>query len=211
MARKAVHLQPAGSLTPRDRIWTEIRRQKEFSFESIEDKTCVCEDTIRSYVGCLVNAGILECVVEGGNQGGRTARYTQSRWRLVQDSGVSTPRFRPDGKPVTQGSAQQNMWRSLRMLDGNFTWKDLVLIASTEEAPIAASSAKTYLKFLTLAGYVRTTAPGSKKGLARHRFIASKYTGPKAPMVQRIKHVWDPNLGKVVWSPKPEEVADEQQ
>lgn len=29
--------------------------------------------------------------------------------------------------------------------------------------------------------------------------IAARYSGPKAPQVQRVQQVFDPNLGKVVW------------
>jgi hypothetical protein len=36
--------------------------------------------------------------------------------------------------------------------------------------------------------------------LTRYRFLAARYSGPKPPMIQRIKAVYDPNRSEVVWS-----------
>lgn len=207
MARKPVHLQPAGSLTPRDRIWTEIRKQRQFTFKSIEDKTRISEETTRTYIDCLLAAGIVEIAQEhvlGRLKGGG---YVPHTFRLVKDGGISTPRFRANGEPVTQGNAQQHLWQAMRVI-GEFDWRSLLLSAATEELPIPPATVKAYLKALVRAEYVQIVRPGAARIPARYRL--RRNTGPKAPMVQAIKQVWDPNLGKIVWAPKPEEVADEQ-
>jgi ribosomal protein L28 len=49
--------------------------------------------------------------------------------------------------------------------------------------------------------YNRTTGE-----LARYKLLKSKNTGALPPMIQRTKHIFHPNLRKVVWQEKPMEV-----
>lgn len=212
MARKAVHLQPAGSLTPRDRIWAAMRAQRRFSYESIEDTTRVHEDTTRSYVNALIAGGYVVEVLKGTS--GRTARghYFKSEFELVRDVGVNAPRVHDDGTPVVQGGVHLNMWRAMRTIK-QFDYRALVAAASTAELPVAVATAKRYIGYLHLGGYLAEVRP-AKNGRgaqpAIYRLLPSKWTGPRAPMVQRVHRLFDPNLGKIVWAPDPAEVADGQ-
>ena len=70
---------------------------------------------------------------------------------------------------------------------------------------VSEASADDYIIFLHRAGYLKMIAPAKVGGFskvrekARYRFLSHKNTGPKAPMIQRVKHVYDPNLEQVVW------------
>ena len=68
------------------------------------------------------------------------------------------------------------------------------------KTPVKESDAKDYIKFLKAAGYVRIAQKRAPGRATLFQFIEARYTGPRPPMVQNIKQVFDPNLGEVVWS-----------
>lgn len=212
MARKPIHLTAAnGYLETRDVVWAVIRAlapRGDFSVSDIEG-AChselgrrVNERTIRTYVYSLEKAGYL-ARVEATERDAK-GRWPAARWHLAQDTGVEAPRLRKDGSPVTQGAVREQMWRTMRVL-GEFTPSDLAVHASTEEHPVTLNDTKEYCRYLALAGYLRVASrgkPGNRGGggeLTRYRFLTPRYTGPKPPMIQRTKRVFDPNRGTVVW------------
>ena len=79
-----------------------------------------------------------------------------------------------------------------------FTSRDLIIHASTDEHPVAQVHANDYCKILAKAGYLRVIKAGRSGRLAVYRF--TRFTGPKAPMIQRTKQVFDPNTNEIVWS-----------
>lgn len=197
MARKPVHLTEAGGKPQgRQAIWEAIRRLKEFTARALVFGTDIHPRTITAYLAGLEAAAYLERIT-GGSIG--TATY-----RLIRDTGIEAPRVTGDGRPVIQGAARAAMWRSMKMLRGEFTAPDLAVAASTEETPVAETDARDYCKHLAAAGYLqvmRKGLPGAKKGQGnRYRFVPARDTGPKAPMVQRVKTVWDPNERRIVWN-----------
>jgi hypothetical protein len=183
MARKPVDAYQGG-LTPRERIWAALRRLRFGTRREIAIAAKARDDTTRDYLRALVAGGLVE---ESHNDAG-VAGY-----RLVRDAGLEVPRLRADGTPVTQGLAREQMWRTMRLL-GTFTLDDLVVQASTDEVQIAAEDAKSYAYWLAKAGYLRVI-----EACRCWRFIPTRYSGPKPPMVQRVKAVFDPNLQRVVW------------
>lgn len=192
MARKPVHLMPAGRISNRDAIWTAIRALKRFTPTTLYLKVVprVKPRTIEEYLTGLKKAGYL--VVDGIEQG-------EKAWILARDVGVDAPRVRRDGTEVTQGRAQTQMWRTLRII-GDCDFHELAIAASTEECAVEEIAAKSYLRYLCAAGYVAQAYAGAPNRPSRYRLIPTRYSGPKAPMVQRVKQVFDPNLGKVVWA-----------
>jgi len=192
-----------GYLTHRDAIWAAIRILREFSVSEIEDQTRINQSTIKTYVRGLTNANYLERIECHPRTKGDT-RYVENRWRLVNNVGVDAPRVTREGKPVTQGQSRENMWRTMRII-GEFSVRELAIQATTEGVNVKPSDAKDYVKYLHKAGYLQITRPaqpGNKSGMgtqARYRFIKFRYTGPRPPMVQRTKQVFDPNVGTVVW------------
>lgn len=202
MARKPVHLlttskKPAG----RQGIWQAIRAQRQaFTVSSLAQATDIRRDTIRSYLHCLEAARYIDPLPD-----------EPGTYLLLRDVGVEAPRVTKDGRPVTQGLAREQMWRTMKILTSAWSHRDLAIAASTEAVPVAEDDAKDYCRNLTLAGYLMIVVKGKggsgpQVAATRYRFDRTKNTGPRPPMVQRMRTVFDPNLGRIVWHP---EVDDE--
>lgn len=186
MSQKPLHLSAAGPKNDRQAMWEIIRKLGHggsyFTTGDIRRgmKGGIRQGRVYDYVKCLVAAGIL-----------KRDEQDQIRLTLVEDRGIEAPRVRPDGSEVETGSVRENMWRSMKIL-GNFTAKELAIAASTAQSPCGVNTAIEYCRYLNRAGYLA----GGPEGFV---FIRSRYTGPRPPAIQRIKQVFDHNLGKVVW------------
>lgn len=213
MARKPV-TQYTGGQGPRQRIWNAIRSlhkagRSDFTEAQIwaatEGSTRDVElSAVRDYRRCLVAAGILE------QTGTPADRYVCATYRLVVDEGVEAPRVRKDGSRVTQGMAQEQMWRTLRVLKGDVNARELAAHASTPQIPVAESAAKDYLKHLKHAGYIAVTTDAKRIGMVakQARYRLARNTGPRPLMVQKTATVYDPNIDEIVWAaPANEETA----
>lgn len=204
MARKPVHLHPAGHLSAREAAWAAMRKLGQFTLDDLERATGEKNRTIGTYVSSLVKAGYLE-LVGHDTRGLNTKGISKSRnsfrgaiYRLVKDQGVEAPRVQRDGSPVTQGRGRENMWLAARLLP-EFDWHELAEEASVDDVRVAPREAKDYVLHLHKAGYLKRTRAGRPGTAARYRMIPGRFTGPKPPMIQRVKQVYDPNLGEVVW------------
>jgi hypothetical protein len=195
--RKPVHLTvTSGKPQGRQGIWEAIRAQREgFTVASLATATDIHRDTIRTYVRGLEAAGYVDVPAP-------IAPF----YRLVRDVGVEAPRVTRDGKPVTQGAAREQMWRAAKMLT-EFSWRDLAIAASTEATPVNEDDAKDYCANLAKAGYLAVVVLGKASGKGsmptRYRFVRSRNTGPRPPMVQRLHSVFDPNERRIVWQEAP--------
>ena len=180
MARKPVN--EVHLLATREALWAAIRQLDGwFSARQLRDETCCTTSQTREYLTGLTAAGILE-----KDSATRGVRYT-----LVRDCGAEAPRVRRDGSTVTQGRGREQIWETMRAL-GDFTPLDLHALGSTDDHVVALSEAETYCRYLCLAGYLAR--------LAKDRYRLIKRTGPKPPMIQRVRRVYDPNLKQVMWS-----------
>lgn len=213
MARKPVS-QLRGGIAPRQRIWTAIRAHgvgQHWTADDILSAARLSGDlagsldpaTLRTYLQCLCAAGIVR---EYSTERIKGAAVRKT-YALLRDEGVEAPRLRRDGSRVTQGLAQEQMWRTLRMLAGDINARELAAHASSSQAPVMTSSANKYLRMLHTAGYLLCTraghAPrnGHAATLARYRLRPEMNTGPQPPMLCRARVVYDPNLCEVVWAP----------
>lgn len=174
-------------LESREAIWKLIRAMRTFTMRDLWEELRLSKASIQDYLMGLARAGYLGIEQIPGRGGLPVNRYT-----LTKDPGPEPPRVRRDGTEVTQGRGRIQMWRAMKVL-GTFTVRDLVVHAATEEHQVAMGEARTYCQFLAKAGYL------VKRGDA-YVFQRQKYTGPRPPMIQRIKQVFDPNLNQVVWS-----------
>ena len=208
--RKAADAMAArGIVDNQQAIWQAICVLDEFSQKDIQHEVYhqqgkpVHHDTIRSYVKRLCLAGFLEVIREEPVFGNARRKIYQR----TAEAPVETPRVTREGKPsAPEGSANENMWRTMRIL-GQFTARDLAIHASTEETIVSEGTAKAYTKMLFKAGYLVLAQAGkTPKTQHLYRFLPSRYSGPRAPMIQKIKAVFDPNLNKRVW---PEELTHE--
>lgn len=198
MPRKPVHLM-ASARRPEGRqvIWQAIRRLHRFSLHDLERATRIHETTLKTYLVGLTNAGYLARV--DAEEPAAEVRYQPAYWSLVRDIGIEAPRVRKDGTEVTQGRGREQMWRTMRII-GEFNAGELAVQASTEEHRVDPAEAKHYCHYLYKAGYLARTQAARRGSLARYRLLPSRYTGPQPPQIQRIRQLWDPNLGRVVWS-----------
>lgn len=209
MPLKPTPIELAGGKGKRQRVWEAIRRLAAhpdavftegdiYSAIPTRERVDIEMSMMRDYRRALLAGGVLAVVSE------HTPR-TPASYRLARDCGIEAPRFSRDGKPVVLGLAQEQMWRTLRMMTGDTNARELAAHAGTPEVPVAETAAKDYLKRLNTAGYLVCTKEGHGTGAggvqARYRLKPSRNTGPRPPMVCRTKVVWDPNEGKVVWMP----------
>jgi hypothetical protein len=98
------------------------------------------------------------------------------------------------------------MWRTMRMLNGDWSWRDLAIAASTETQPVSETDARDYCATLAKAGYLVPVTRGKGVGTGlppRYRFAPARNSGPRPPMIQRLCTLFDPNLGTVVWQDSP--------
>lgn len=185
--RKPAHLEYIGGKTHRQHIWEMFRMLQPVTRPRLVNElpAAIHPDTTRTYMASLATAGF----VDGPDEDGV--------YRLIRDHGVEAPRVRKDGSLVTQGRAHENVWRTLRLLGRATDVRELTALADTPATPLSMSAVREFLNLLRQAGYLRQD--GDRCALIRN-------TGPRPPMVQRLRRVYDLNLGQVVWT---EEAGDE--
>ena len=186
MSRKPV--DQMRSLESQEHIWAVIREAGRdnayFTVDYVFSKTNATRNKVSAYMRRLEHGGYLQAAAL--LKIGRHKTY-----RLIKDS-REAPRVRKDGAPVEQGQGNDSMWRSMRMLK-TFSPQDLVATSLESGTPVKLSTAQSYLTYLHKAGYVVQVQD------SLYRLLPGKITGPKPPQIQRIKRVFDPNIGKVVW------------
>ena len=169
----------------RQDVWLAIKRTPEkFTAGEIGRATGLNTSPILRYLKALTAAGYLEFTA--GRPG------TAGSWRLIRDIGHHAPRVRPDGSSVTQGEVTGQLWRAMTMLK-DFDYVDLIQHASIE---IPEDTAKDYCKRLLAAGYLRVLVKADPHLPRKARYRLIRPSGPKAPQVQRVRQVFDPNNGK---------------
>lgn len=204
--RRPARLERAGALTPRDRIWAAIRcfgLRHSFSVAEVMLLAEQRDDTVLAYLRGLEQAGYVN-----GHQGAVPEQLSRRRefrrFHLVQDVGAHAPRVTAEGEPVEQGAGREAMWNIIRRAREDFSWRDLAYRASTRKHPIAGDEAQRYIQHLAKAGYLQVAKRptyGTKGAPARYRFITSRNSGPRPPLVTKLKQVLDGNTGAVVYDP----------
>lgn len=100
-----------GGKSRRQRIWEAIRqRRTDFTLLDIVCAAHVETETVRTYLTCLINGGVVVQTTVPCHP------REPKRYRLTRDNGVEAPRLTKSGKPVIQGLATEQMWRTLRMM-----------------------------------------------------------------------------------------------
>ncbi len=219
MARRPARLERAGALTPRDRMWAAIRALSQVSLDvtasffssaevhflaNLRAEHPVHIDSVATYLEGLAKAEPPYLQLMDGDRPAGRKRSELALYQLVRDVGVEAPRVTADGKPVTQGVANEQMWLAMKALR-EFDTAELALCASQGGVKVSEETAKTYARFLERAGYlalVCAAKPGQAK--ARYRFNRAKNTGPRAPLICKDKSVMDANTGETVWTLKGE-------
>lgn len=204
MSRKPVHIIAEANHSTMDTVWAAVRKLKSFTARNVIrdiDKTHkVNEETVRDYLSRLCKGKFIE--VE------HTELYNNNikihHYELINDIGIDAPRLTKEGKPTIQGIGREQMWRTMRIVK-EFDYKTLALAASIESHIVKPSEAKYYIKHLKAAGYLHVVKPaklGSNAKPATLMLIPSKFTGNRAPMVQKLNQVFDPNTNQVMYRDK---------
>lgn len=200
--RKPVHMEMVGGKGSRQRVWEAIRKHAgTFTLYQISRKANADDETVYTYLLSLQRGGFLEGTLPAGSKPGKA----EKKWKLIRDNGVEAPRLKRDGSPVTQGLGTEAMWRSMRII-GSFNGRELAAHASACGVEVKETTAKAYIIVLHAAGYLKVVeaaklaSPGKPPAQARYVLAPGKYTGPRPPMIQRTKTLYDPNLAKVVWN-----------
>ncbi|RLA24910.1 MAG: hypothetical protein DRQ62_04040 [Gammaproteobacteria bacterium] len=195
--RKPAHIEQSSGKNKREQIWSIIRRLKTFTRTDIQGELKVIMPlaTIRSYIQGLEAAGIIST---SGTRPKKDGRGYINVYKLEKDSGIEAPRVRKDGSEVTQGRGREQLWRTIKILK-QFNRRDLALAASTEQHPVKESEAASYAEALHHADYLILVKPSTHGKQAVYRFNPRYNTGPKPPQIQRLKTLYDPNLGMIVY------------
>lgn len=181
------------------RLWAALRQYKarELDIKLLSDYARVDPEAARHHLDGWVNAGVVE-----RTEGKKVGASRQYLYRLVKDMGVDAPLVNPDGSPLVLGVKNANMWRTMRMLK-TFDFRTVEAHASTSTQPIILETVRTYVRALQQAGYLTVVKPAQGKGKNATRtpavYFLAKDTGPKPPMIQKLKTVYDQNLNKVMW------------
>ncbi len=191
MGRPQAHL--IGGIPGRERVWEALRRVREGDCGTLSRLAGQTGGMAKDYLAALCKAGIVEVVDERIGPMGRTRRV----FRLVRDMGMEAPRVRKDGS-LLPTPGRQRMWRCMGILK-EFSIMDLVASASLPEAPISPDEAVYYCRWLAKGGYLRPTTPG------RYLAVPAMRHGPRAPMIQRVRRLLDPNTGEIVCESEPVE------
>lgn len=209
MSRKPALLEMAGGKSQRQRIWEAIRGLAGFGDGTFtaSDISRICKielDPVREYLKGLGAAGYVAILnPEASRPGGRSVKNV---FELARDNGVEAPRVRRDGTPVTQGRGTEAMWAAMVELDQFNHW----LIA--DFAQVKPSTAASYLLALGKAGMLQVVTPGKGKGkggIATVWAVGGEHRRkPRAPMITRLKAVYDPNVHQIVWSEGADEAAN---
>jgi hypothetical protein len=169
-------------------VWAAVRELGEFTRPQLRMAVPhVSAGIVADYLSALIRGGYVKAgeKVRGPGPGGGD-KLTQ--YALIRDIGVDAPRLRRDGKALPP-TGQQNMWTVIK-IEQWFTAADLAAAASTAETPVTLKTAETYVRHLHAAGYLNRNGE-------QYRLITN--TGGYAPMIQRTKVVFDPNLNRIVW------------
>lgn len=210
MARQPAILEMTGGKSRRQRVWEAIlsfgaapnRFGASFTADELSRKAKVECEPVRYLLKGFVAAGYLR-IVEGEAKGGRGVKNV---YLQVKSNGVEAPRVRPDGSEITQGRGTEAMWAAMTVLD-SFRADFLAEIAQ-----VRVSTAQSYCGTLGRAGYLVAVQPG--KGIGRGgvqtvwRVAAEHRQKPRAPMITRLKTVYDPNEHRIVWAEDAEDALE---
>lgn len=179
----------------RDGMWSFMRKYKVFNIAEIALELDMHHTSVKEYVLMLLRGGFIE-LHEKGHSG-----VAGDTYRLVRNVGHHRPELEKDGTVATP-SGNQKMWMAMKALK-IFNHKDVSLSAMVPHV-----AAKSYCVALLKAGYLTVHKKAVPNGSpAQYLFNKKMDSGFYAPMIKRMKVIYDRNLNKVVWTPPESEAA----
>ncbi|MFW9266479.1 hypothetical protein ACLK1G_04695 [Pseudomonas sp. NR3] len=175
-------------------MWESIRvLQPGFSINDIARRSGQLPYDINRYFSALTKAGIIKQIEAPKGKEGRV-------FALVRDEGADHPRLNSKGQRTYSHLATENIWRTLRILNGDVTAEDVAQTASVGGVALTSIKVRQYMNALTEAGYLEISHSGGPTP-DTYRLIQGKYTGPRPPEIRQLDslQVYDPNLSKLVY------------
>lgn len=180
-------------IVTRDHVWAAVRSlrkftQKEVCFEVSKDRNVdVNKDTVKYLIKGLLNGGYIEII---GEKKTHASNRPENIYELKNDCGVHAPKITRAGKPLILGKSQENMWRSMRILQ-QFTSRELAATSTTDDVKVSEPHARKYATDLHKAKYLRIMQNANNR-MTVYKLIRN--TGPKSPSVQQDGTVVDRNV-----------------
>ena len=196
MSRQPQNVPPG--FTGRDLIWDAMREARVFTVDELVKRTALKRGAVDDYVQALVKAGIVQKTGSRPTPLGNAGCFARAEYTAVGvPLGLEAPRVRKNGT-LLPATGRQRMWRTMGILK-EFSLRDLVATASLPEAPISPREAEYYCRWLAKGGYLRASAGG------RYSVVPVMRHGPRAPLIQRVRRLLDPNTGEIVCESRPVE------
>lgn len=194
-------IEMVGGKSPRQRIWEAIRKHRPetpFTPMAIESMANTAISVTDKYLALLEQAGFIQ-VCEQKSTVRALRRF--AHYKMLKDNGIEAPRIDKHGNLNTEGSSTERMWNTMRRMfkTSSFTVLEIAELASTSTKKVAVATAKKYIESLAEAGYLTFTPPN------RYTLLAHMNSGSRAPICQKTKVVYDPNLDKIIWAEQPGE------
>lgn len=206
--RKPVDESAVGGLLLRQRVYEVVRDRGEqwWTLTEIAARAKAHPTAVQSYVHALGLAGIVVSRTESRRRQAADRHETfmaiaigdEEQYRLAVDAGAEAPQVTKGGAIVDGLTAQEAIWKAARVFR-RFTWEDIAGAVSSDERPVSSGTVKAYLADLHAAGYLKKSIPSRPGVPALWSLRPERDTGPRAPMVQRSKTIFDPNTGQSVF------------
>ena len=193
-------------------IWQsicQIAKENEDGFMTVAqilhhaDKTlppplAITSNIVANYCRLLVVGGFLELRKSAPAKARGGSGYAVS-YRLVRKAGEA-PVLQKDGSPSILGRRQENIWRTLRMVNYPQTLIEITAHAMTPDLPIKENSALAYLVILVKCGIVEEVKTPKKTSKFMRKFIlrAKFNTGPLPPVITAAQAIYDQNTKKLL-------------
>lgn len=215
--RKPVDQSAVGGVLLRQRVYDAIRARGDqfWTITEISSRAKANTASVQSYVDALQLAGIVESEDERRHKrflerypkaadinfrcsGPPVPFYDEKKFCLAFNAGAEAPRVTQLGEIIEGLTVQELIWKAARVFR-RFAWTDIVAVIETVERPVRPATVKAYLADLHAAGYLKKAIPSRPGVPALWSLRPERDTGPRAPMVQRSKTIFDPNTGQTVF------------
>lgn len=174
---KAFAVTKANFLAVSQAAWAKAQKLDAFGYADISHAVGISVEQATRIVRGWLREGALEEVQQ-------PTGAARALWRC-----------RPDFvriEPLRQRTPEENMWTTIRRL-GSVTPTDLAAHATTETVTVTREMATDYCRALLDAGFL-TVARRAAPAMAREAiYRAVNITGIHAPIVKRVRAVYDPN------------------
>jgi hypothetical protein len=189
-----------GALSGPQHVWTAARELSALGTFTIRTLHGLTNGVARSSVKALVFAWTRQGAVERVQTSDRPFAPTLFRVAPGFRDFALAPVVRRSAYADERGRRQEQLWTAMRTLP-RFTIPELAFAASTDDRPIGADIARSYVGRLLKAGLVIALQPYAKGAPGRspgaqagvYRLKPSANTGPRAPRFLKGGVVFDPN------------------